>query len=204
MMPLANHRGSNQKQQKCCYFGKMPTGGYSGLAAISLSFPLASDHGCRCPRVAVDQVSRSDGSSQIGGFWKVSSLVSGCKERGVTARSRSTPSGVFFALSKYCQCVSGVNSLNGSPRDVVGANDIDDSRATLIHLHSWEPEQHPGDGDNQQGYWDQGNSLQKINGNRRIPNREQQHQGQNQCNSFCKTGAKNLHVINLAATAVIA
>jgi len=204
MMPLANHRGSNQKQQKYCYFGKMPTGRNGSLATFSVSFPLAADHGCRCPRVAVDQVPRSDGSSQIGGFWKVSSLVSGGEERCMPTGSRRPPRGVFFAFSEDCQGVSGVNSLNGSPRDVVGTDDVDDSHATLINLHSWEPEQHPGDGDNQQGYWDQGNSLQKINGNRRIPNREQQHQGQNQCNSFCKTGAKNLHVTNLAATAVIA
>jgi hypothetical protein len=204
MMPLANYDGSDHEQKKNRNFGKVPAGRNSSLATFSLCLPFASNHRCCGPRVAVVQVTRSHGSSQVGGFWKVPSLISGCKERGMTARSWRAPRAVFFALGKNCQCESGVDSLYCGPRDVVGTYKVDDPHPTFVDLNSWEPEQHPGDGDNQKRYWDQGNSLQGVNGNRRIANREQQHQRQNQSDSPCKTGAKNLHVINLAAQAVMA
>lgn len=180
----------------------VPAGIYrSGTASISL-LPKSSNVSSRSTRVAVDQITWPDRSIEIGGAWKVCSLIPGSEDCAVSTGRNSRPSRKSLAARGKRQGVFCVDHLDCVPRDVMGAKNVDHSHAASIDFNSRSPIQVGNKCDDKGDAWrgegEDPKSLAYPNTNQGHKQNDRDHDR----NELSESGFKDLHHTNLSLGAI--
>lgn len=124
------------------YLAHMPAHSDFSLPVLFGGLPEASDGRCSGPRVAGNEITRANSSSQIGGFWQVLTLVSASKDRAVSSRSGCRPAGDLFSGGQnQGQSPLSVYSSNSSNRNQMGSEDVFDYNQIFANLNPGKPKE---------------------------------------------------------------
>lgn len=119
--------------------------------AISVLLPDSSDVCGSGSRIAGNQITRSNGSGNVGALGEMLALVAGGEDATVSPRGRRSPSSNFAFVSGDCKSPTGVDDSNRSPANHVLSENVDDLDSAVTHFNPWKPEQKQSYGDDQDG-----------------------------------------------------
>lgn len=166
------------------------------FCTVSSCLPEPSDIGSGSAGIGVDEVSGSNGASQVGALRQVSTLILGGKEGSVSAGCCSTPGGELLAGGEKRQRPAGIDALDGTKRDVDGSKDIHQSNLFFTDLNPGVMKTSP----NQKGHQCCGGDAHGNTPESALQvagKKSQQHdQANNPGDDLAKTGSKDLHVNN--------
>jgi hypothetical protein len=168
-----------------------------GTGRIATLLPVSSYEGSRGSRIGIDQISRSNGSGEVGAFRQVASLISGGKDAAVAARSWCSPGRIAGLVSDQTQRPFGINATDRTQANSVGAQYVFDDNHFFICADFGKPEGNHGQVTKQQrGRKAEQRDSQSLSAQSQQPSQQQQAQAYTS-EQARKSGSENLHVTTL-------
>lgn len=168
-----------------------------GAGQIATLLPVSSNEGSRSSRIGIDQISRSNGSGNVGAFRQVASLITGGKDAAVTARSWCSPGRVASLVSDQAQRPFGVYATNRTQANSVGAQHVFDDDYFFICADLGKPKGDHGQVTKQQrGRKAEQRDSHSLSAQSQQP-RQQQQAHADTSEQARKSGSENLHVTTL-------
>ena len=147
---LENYNTQSREQQQGNQSASVPSNNYwptdtrEVTRCVPQALPEPTNVGGGSTRLTAEQIARPNRAGQIGTLGQMASLVLGCKERSVSSRCGSTPSGVSLFAAVKSQRPPSVDSTNGTKRYFDGSKDIYQSDLALTNLNLRVVETSPG------------------------------------------------------------
>ena len=199
---LENYNTQSGKQQQGNQGASVPsndhwlTDTWKVARNIPQVLPEPTNVGGGSTRLATNQIARSNRASQIGAFGQMATLVLGGKERSVSSRRRSAPSGVSLFTAVERQSPTSVDSTDGTNGYFDGSKDIYESDLALTNLNLGVVEPRPG---KQKAEAHRGQALGKAPRASFFDTCPQCQDHDSQCHPgdyLAKARAKDLHLVN--------
>lgn len=195
-MLLENQQVQHEQAAENRNAAEVPAGILSDWPNATL-LPVSSDEGSWGSRIGVDQISRPNGSTEVGAFRQVAALIARGKDAAVTARSWGSPSRVASLVGDQTQRPFGINATDRTQAYPVGAQHVFDDDDFFIRADFGKPKGDHSQVTKQQRGWKayQGN-LNSLCAQGEQPRQQQQaqaHAGE----QARESGSENLHVTTL-------
>ena len=146
---VENNKVQNHEGSKASQLAEVP--GDNDLSfflegsSISLLLPVSADGRRRSTGVGADEISRSDGSGEIGTLGQVLTLLTTSEDAGVSSGCSCRPAGdalaTFEVEGKSPAGVNSCDSLHGNPE---GSNHVLDYNLVFTDLNPGKPKEHLG------------------------------------------------------------
>lgn len=195
-MALENQQVQHEQGAKNRNAAKVPMSGF-GAWQIATLLPVATNVGGRSTRVGVYQVTRPNGTSEVGAFRQVASLVAGGKDAAVTARRWRSPGRVSSLVGDQSQRPFGINSSYRPQAYAVGAQHVFYDDNFFIGADLGKPEgDHSEVAKQQRGWKAEQRDGHSLSAQSQQPRQQQQAQA-DPSEQAGKSGSENLHVTTL-------
>lgn len=195
-MVLENQQVQQEQAAENCNAAEVPAGLLSAWQIAAL-LPVSADKGSWGSRIGVDQISRPNGSGEVGAFRQMAALIAGGKDAAVTARSWCSPGRVASLVSDQAQRPFGINATDRTQAYPVGTQHVFNDDHFFIGADFGKPEGNHSQVTKQQRGWktNQGDNY-SLSAQGEQPRQQQQaqaHAGE----QARKSGSENLHVTTL-------
>ena len=195
-MLLENQEVQDEQAEQNGNATKVPASVF-GAWPIATLLPVSSDEGSWGSRIGVDQISRPNGSGQVGAFRQMASLIAGGKDAAVTTRSWGSPGRVASLISDQAQRPFGINATDRTQAYSVGAQYVFDDNHFFICADFGKPEGNHGQVTKQQrGRKAEQRDSHSLSAQSQQP-RQQQQAKADTSEQARKSGSENLHVTTL-------
>jgi hypothetical protein len=200
---VENNKVQNHQGSKASQLAEVP--GDNDLSfflegsSISLLLPVSADGRRRSTGVGADEISRSDGSGEIGTLGQVLTLLTTSEDAGVSSRCSCRPAGDALATFEIeRKRPAGVDSCDSLHGNLEGSNHVLDYNFVFTHLNSRKPKEHQGAKDNGQHQWSAQKHSRHAIGSKDAG--QGQRHGNNDGNREVSRGLsnENLHVTSVA------
>lgn len=195
-MVLENQQVQHEQAAENRKAAEVPTGVF-GAWQIATLLPVSSDEGSWCSRIGVDQISRPNGSGEVGAFRQMAALIAGGKDAAVAARSWCSPGRVASLVGNQAQRPFGINATDRTKAYSVGTQHVFNDDHFFICADFGKPKGNHSQVTKQQRGWKayQGDNY-SLSAQGEQPRQQQQaqaHAGE----QARKSGSENLHVTTL-------
>ena len=152
---VENNKVQNHKCTKASQLAEVPCDSDFGIffegASVSLLFPVAANSRRSSTGIGADQISGSNGASEVGAFGQMLTLLTASEDAGVTTGCSCRPAGdALAAFEVERKSPAGVDScdlLHGNPE---GSEHVLEYNLVFTHLNPGKPKEHQGAKDNGQ------------------------------------------------------
>ena len=142
-----NNKVQNHQRSKASQLAEVQGDNDFGVflegASVSLLFPVAANGGRSSTGIGADQITWSNGASEVGALGQMLTLLSASEDAGVSAGCSCRPAGDALAtLEVERKSPAGVDScdlLHGNPE---GSNHVFDYNFGFTHLNPGKPKEH--------------------------------------------------------------
>ena len=151
---VQNHLVENNKVQyhqrtKASQLAEVPGDSDFGIfldgASVSLLFPVAANRRRSSTGIGADQISRSNGASEVSALGQVLTLLAACKDAGVSSGCGCGPaSDAFTTFEVESKSPAGVDSCDLLHGNLEGSYDVLDYNFVFTHLNPGKPKEHQG------------------------------------------------------------